>query len=100
MTETQITVRSGQITALRLFDIANEIDLKRAEELWIRGAQGASGRSRLVTPTKAISFGVPPLALELRPVTLDLGGAKVTATSAVRVYDFGAVAIALRLPVQ
>jgi hypothetical protein len=100
MSETQIKVRSGQITALRLFDIANEIDLKRAEELWSRGAQGASGRSRLVTPTKAISFGVPPLALELRPVTVQIGGSQVTAAAAVRVYDFGAVAIALRLPVQ
>jgi hypothetical protein len=52
--------------ALRLFDLAYEIDLKRAEDLWRQRTQGATTRSRLAgTPAKAVSFGVPPLALEL-----------------------------------
>ena len=96
----ELTVRSGRVTALRLFDIAYEIDLRRAEELWSRKAQGPSARSRLVgTPPTSVSFGVPPLALELAPVVLDLGETSVTASAGMRLYDFGIVAFALRVPV-
>jgi hypothetical protein len=99
MTQSELRVRSGQVTVLRLFNIADEIDLKRAEELWARGAQGASTRSRLAgTPSKAVSFGVPPLALELRPITLDVAGAHLAATAGVRLYDFGVAVLALHLP--
>jgi hypothetical protein len=90
-------VRSGLITALRLFDIANEIDLVRAEALWSAQArQGA--RSRLTgTPPKAVSFGDPPLGLVLPPVTLDLGGRAVDAQVTARLYAFGVVTLAVRV---
>lgn len=101
MSQNELKVQSGQVVALRLFDVAFAIDLKRAEALWARQALGASARSRLVgTPPKAVSFGVPPLALELAPVTLEVDGAAVQAAASVRLYDFGIVALALRLPVQ
>jgi hypothetical protein len=97
----ELIVRSGQVRALRLFDLAYEIDLKRAEELWRQRAQGASARSRLAgTPVKAVSFGVPPLGLELGPVTFDVGGASMTAAAGARLYDFGIAALDLRLPVR
>ena len=100
MTANELTVRSGQILALRLFDLAYEIDLPRAETIWLARAQGASARGRLIaTPMKAVSFGVPPLALELGSVTLDIGGAAVTAMAGARLYDFGVLALVLRLPV-
>jgi hypothetical protein len=90
-------VRSGLITALRLFDIANDIDLVRAETLWSAQArQGA--RSRLTgTPPKAVSFGDPPLGLVLPPVTLDLGGRTVDAQVTARLYVFGVVTLAVRV---
>jgi hypothetical protein len=92
-------VRTGQITALRLFDVAYEIDLARAEALWARHAR-FSTRSRLsTTPPKAMSFGVPPLALTLKPAELALDGIAVGAAVTVRLYDFGVAAIALRIPV-
>ena len=73
MAQGELGVRSGHVIALRLFDLAYEIELRRAEGLWARRAQGASARSRLVgTPPKAVSFGVPPLALELEPVMLEV----------------------------
>ena len=101
MADGDLTVRSGRVLALRLFDLAYEIDLKRAEELWQRRAQGASARSRLIgTPPKAVSFGVPPLALELGPVALIVGGTPITAAAGVRLYDFGIAALVLRLPAQ
>ena len=46
-----------------------------------------------------MTFGVPPVALALEPVTLELEGKAVAAAATVRVYDFGAVTIALRIPV-
>jgi hypothetical protein len=99
MSQVELRVRSGSVIALRLFDLAYEIDLKRAEDLWARRAQGATARSRLVgTPPKAVSFGVPPLALALEPETLEIDGVSMHAAVAVRLYDFGIAALLLRLP--
>ncbi len=101
MSGSELTVRSGQVIALRLFDLANEIDLKRAEALWARRPQGASTRSHLVrTPAKAVSFGVAPLALELGTVPIDIGATRHEATAGARLYDFGIVALSLRLQAQ
>ena len=93
-----LLVRSGNITALRLFDIAYAIDLRRVEEIWVRYAGTASSRSRLsATPAKAVAFGVPPVALSFDPIPLHLGTLAVTAAVTIRIYDFGVVAIALRV---
>ena len=101
MARDELRVQSGHVTALRLFDVAHRIDLRRAEKLWAQRAQGASARSRLVgTPPKAVSFGVPPLALELAPVALTIDGSPVQAAASVRLYDFGIAVLALRVPVQ
>ena len=94
-----VEVRSGHIVALRLFDIAYAIDLRRVEELWARHAGSESSRSRLsATPAKAVAFGVPPVSLALDPLPLQLGTLAVTAAVSARVYDFGVVALALRVP--
>jgi hypothetical protein len=94
-------VLSGQVVALRLTDLAYEIDLKRAEALWASRAQGSSIRSRLVgTSAKAVSFGVPPLELELGQVRVEVAGQPFHAAASVRLYDFGIAALALRLPAK
>jgi hypothetical protein len=46
-----------------------------------------------------MAFGVSPLALALDPVTLELGEEQVQAGVTARLYDFGAISIALRVPV-
>jgi hypothetical protein len=95
-----LTVRSGAIVALRLFDIAYTIDLARAEAIWAARSNASSRRGRLsTTPEKAVAFGVPPLAIALDPVELDLGGVRIRAETSARFYDFGAVALAVRVPV-
>lgn len=92
-------VARGAIVALRLFDVAYAIDLARAETL-LAGQTRAARRSRLsATPPKAMAFGVPPVALQLEPVALILDGQTVTADATARLYDFGAVTIALRVAV-
>ncbi|TCZ64012.1 hypothetical protein [Roseicella aquatilis] len=97
---TDLLVRAGQVTALRLFDIAYGIDLKRAEALWAARAPGAGQRRGLTgTPPKAMSFGEPPLILRLPPVPVSLAGEQVEVQVAARVYDFGVVSLALTLPV-
>jgi hypothetical protein len=96
-----VVVAAGSVTALRLFEAANEIDLKQAEALWRQQPRSASTRHRLTgTPAKAMAFGVPPLELALEPVMLTLDGAEVSVAATARLYDFGVISVALRLPAQ
>jgi hypothetical protein len=91
-------VVAGAVIALRLFDVAYAIDLAKAERIWADQPRPPSVRSRLTsTPPKAVAFGVPPLEIPLVPVPLRLGAAEVTAAVTARLYDFGAVTLALRV---
>jgi len=95
-----LTVRAGAIVALRLFDIAYTIDLAKVEAIWAARSNASSRRGRLsTTPEKAVAFGVPPVAIELESVELDLGGTRVRVETSARFYDFGAVALAVRVPI-
>jgi hypothetical protein len=97
----ELGVRSGQVVALRLFDLAYEIDLRRAEEIWARRAETPSTRGRLSgTPPKAVSFGVPPLTLDLGAMAVEMGGYQHAAAASVRLYDFGIAALGVRLPAE
>ncbi|HEX3348739.1 MAG TPA: hypothetical protein VHS58_11625 [Acetobacteraceae bacterium] len=96
----ELRVAAGHVVALRLFDVAFAIDLARAEALWSRHAAGRAARSRLSgTPPKAVAFGVAPLAIALDPIDLALEAGNVPAGVTARLYDFGAVSIALRVAV-
>jgi hypothetical protein len=99
MTSIAPDVKSGAIVALRLFDIAYAIDLAQAEVLWAQRQGGASSRSQLsATPAKAVAFDVPPVLLRLDAVALHLDGIGFKAQATARLYDFGVVALALRVP--
>lgn len=94
-------VVSGAVFAYRLFDIAYAIDLAKAEALWAERSRSGSTRARLnATPPKAVSFGVPPVELVLEPMPVNLGTVTLTAEVTVRLYDFGALTLALRLPAR
>ena len=93
--DTGPVVAEGHVTALRLLDLAYAIDLQQAESLW--AGQGA--RSKLTgTPPKAVDFDEAPLGLVLPSVTLDLGGLSLEVQVAARLYAFGVVTLALRIP--
>jgi len=97
----EVIVAAGHVLALKLFDIANAIDLKRAEQLWASHADGRAARARLTgTPPKAVAFGEPPLGILLGTVTLELCAERVEAAVTARLYEFGAASIALRVPVS
>ena len=94
------TVRQGAILAYRLFDVAFEIDLPKAEAAWARNTRTTASRGRLTaTPPQAMAFGVPPVQLVLDPIPLTLAGATLEAGVTARLYDFGVVSLALRVPV-
>lgn len=93
-----LLVVSGAVIACRLFDVADSIDLAKAEALRGQRLGAPVTRGRLVsTPPKAIAFGVPPLDYSLEPVTLHLDGAEVQATPTVRLYDFGVARLNLQV---
>ena len=99
MTGPELEIVAGHITAYRLFEVAYEIDLGKAEQNWAQRAGTASSRGRLsATPAKAVAFGVPPVSLELDTVPLELGDGPAQAAATARLYDFGVISIALRVP--
>jgi len=92
-------VRSGAVIAQRLFDIAYSIDLDRIEELTRGNGRGSASRSSLLSaPVKSLSFDVPPVLLKLPPRTFSIAGRSLECHLTVRFYDFGVVAISLRIP--
>ena len=95
-----LDVVSGSIISYRLFDVAYAIDLSKAEAVWARKVRTGSSRGRLnATPAKAVAFGVPPVARALDTVALTLAATTVHAAVTARLYDFGVVSLALRVPV-
>jgi hypothetical protein len=96
-------VSAGYVLALRLVDVADSIDLARAETLWNDHAAqqpvgGAQRRRLSATPPKAVAFGVPPLSIPLDPAILTIGEICVEATMTARLYDFGAITLAMKVP--
>jgi hypothetical protein len=91
-------ISSGHITALRLYNLAHEIDLAQVEQRLDASAAGTGTRSRLLaTPEKAVAFGVPPLAIRLGQVELSLRDRPVQAQASAKLYDFGIVAFSLTI---
>ena len=100
MTDAVLMITSGSVIALRLFDVAYAIDLAKAERLWAtQPVQASRGRLQFIPP-KAMSFGVPPVELSLEAVTVELGGVAVQADVIARLYDFGAISLALHVPIR
>lgn len=96
----QPTVQSAVVIAMHMIDIADAIDLPSVQALWDRQKRSASVRSKLSsTPPKAVAFGVPPVLLTLDPLELSLLGKPYRAHVTVRLYDFGAAAFSVQVPV-
>lgn len=96
-----LRVEDGAIVALRLYDLAYAIDLATAEARWSAHSATAIRRSRISqAPANAVAFDVPPVLLELAPVSLLVDGITVQAAVTARLYDFGVGVFALRMPVS
>jgi hypothetical protein len=95
-----LRIQSGILIAHRLLDAADAIDLGRAEELWLSrdGRSGRRHRLQSVAPNE-LAFEAPPLSLALPGIELELDGARVAAQMTARLYDFGAIRLAVQLDV-
>lgn len=94
----QVDVRSGVLIAHRLFDVADAIDLAVAEASWASHAGRRGRRTPLVTASpNELAYEVPPALLALPPSVVEIGGLQFQAEVTARLYDFGAVTIALRV---
>ncbi len=96
-----LRVADGYILIYRLYDVANELDLARADAIIRTQARYASTRLRLrrVRP-RAVYFVNPPLT-----VTVDVGRSTASEWTfplrqvTVRLYDFGVVSVRLEVPI-
>lgn len=95
----KLHVRTGAVIALRLFDIAYSINLKVIEEAFLSRAGEKPVRGSLSSaPAKALAFDVPPVQIPLPSLVLQLGDRRAECQVTARFYDFGVVAISLRVP--
>lgn len=85
-------IERGALLVMRQFDLADEIDLRRLQELLPATRQGLT-RPR----ASALVLLNPPVALALGHRTLVLAGTQVEAELSARVFDFGAVSVRLRI---
>lgn len=93
-------VQSGALIAHRLLDVANDIDLAQTETLWLSREGHEARRTHLATAeANELSFDEPPALLTMPSIELAIDGEVIQAEATVRVYDFGALVIALRIPV-
>jgi hypothetical protein len=89
-----LRVEAGTVAVLRLYDVANAIDVARAER---EAASATTTRIQLMhTKPKAVSFGVPPLEIALGHIEVGAGPLPLRADVTARIYDFGAVSLAFR----
>ncbi|GAA0708341.1 hypothetical protein ISN75_10810 [Dyella marensis] len=86
-------VRQGRVIAQRLFDLAYAIDLSQARVLCadLPAAHTSSG---------PLTFGAPPLRVQLPPVALCVGDHTLIGEASVHVYDFGAITLAIAVPAE
>ncbi len=98
---TPMRIQAGTLIAHRLIDVADAIDLARAESAWQRRHGDTSRRTRLTTVApNELAFEAPPLQVELESITFELEGREVTARVSARLYDFGAIALAVHVAVS
>lgn len=91
-------IQKGTILVHRVFDVAGEISLPRAEQLLSDEAKGP----RLKFPTdtrRAIIVKEAPLKADLGEETLDLPSGKFAARIFARVWNYGVISITLEIAI-
>jgi hypothetical protein len=94
----ELKVAEGSVLIYRLFDVADAVDLARAEAL----AAAPAGRLKLdrALSASAIEFPRPPLLLALGRRELELPGGRRAVTASAHVFDFGVVSVRYTIPVE
>ena len=89
-------VERGFVLAYRLYDVAQEIDLRQVERLV---AQGATRLRLLRQNSQYLELRDPPVSVSLGTREVAVPGGSCAAELQVRVYDYGSLAFVLRVPV-
>src|SRR5512142_2967129 len=93
-----LRVEDGEVRIYRLFDVADAVDLHRAEA----ATTGPSSRLQLdnVQSATALQFPRPPLQLVLGERELPLAGGPRRVDATARLFDYGVLSICYRLPIS
>jgi hypothetical protein len=90
------TVRRGHVEVLRIFDVADDIDLRGVEELLAGRQNYARIRLARVAP-KAIAFGDPPIVTDLLAPAVEVLGVRCDTRATARIHSFGVVSVSLEV---
>jgi len=93
-----LRVADGDVLVYRLFDVADAVDLPRAEAL----AAAPAGRLKIdrALSASAIEFPRPPLHLALGRRDLELPTGRIAAVATAHVFDYGVVSIRYTIPIE
>lgn len=91
-----LVVRRASVEVLRIYDVAESIDLAKVEELLAGTGPVARIRLQRVQP-KAIAFGDPPVVTDLLSPVLEVDGARCAARASARIHGFGVMSLALEV---
>ncbi|HEU0053733.1 MAG TPA: hypothetical protein VFQ39_11165, partial [Longimicrobium sp.] len=93
---TPFTVASATVEVLRIFDVAEAIDLAAVERLL--AGRGTVARIRLTrVEPKAIAFRDPPVVTDLLAPQLEVAGRRAETRAAARIHSFGVVSVSLEV---
>jgi hypothetical protein len=93
-----VRIKRGSVLVYRIFDIAEEIDIPKAEAF----LQDLKGRETFKVPKfidRAIVVKSPPVAFGLPPVELDLECGKYKAEVIGKIRDYGALSIIFQVQI-
>lgn len=93
----EVSVGRGSTIVFRVFDVAEELDLRRIESELL--ASGGSSRLRMARSTRhALVVRDAPITLALGEAQVRLGDRTVAAELAARVWSYGVVSMQFHLP--
>ncbi len=88
-------VQDGSVRIYRILDVADGIDLARAEAL----ASAPKSRARLASPRSAIEIAQPPLRLGLSAREVRVAGQSRRAEVQVSLFDYGVASFLFEIPI-
>ena len=92
-------ILAGSLTLYQLYDVGDAIDLDLAQAL----LAAPDARRRVPVPARqseSIQIAQPPLRIEIGATSAGLAGLAATGKLRASIYDLGAVALALELPLH
>ena len=89
-------VERGHLLAYRFYDIADEVELSRVPALL---AQGATRLKLLREGSQYLELRNPPVSVSLGTRDLNLASGTFSGELRARIYDYGAAAFVLRVPI-